>query len=192
MLGFALSFFLMCTPAALLDFAAPKWKAAEEIRIDDAYKYVYQATRGGEHAAPSREGAKKWLDNEWQTLGLSLVHKEPAWEPLCPGGEIGRLNLRPFKESGGKADDVVDAFLASAADYRSETKAFTDAWTELGKRLKRKRIGKITHKEWLRLDAEMRGKGYPAIHHSEAYNKAYRPAYRIITLDEARRLIPSL
>ena len=29
-----------CTPTALLDFAIPKWKADENIRIEDAYKWT--------------------------------------------------------------------------------------------------------------------------------------------------------
>lgn len=192
MLGSALAFILACTPAGLLDLAAPKWKADESLRIDDAYKHVYQATRGSEHAAPSRAGAKKWLDNEWQALGASTTRTEPMWEPLCPGGEIGRLNLRPFKDSGGKVDELLDAFLGSVASFRSEPRAFVDAWAEVGRRLKKKPIGKITNKEWLRFDAEMKEKGYPAVHHSETYTTAHRPAYRILTLTEARRLIPSL
>lgn len=181
---------LACTPTALLDFAIPKWKTDKAMRIDDAYKYLYQATRGGEHAVPSREGAKKWLDNEWANLGAKVAN-EPAWEPLCPGGETGRLNLRPFKDAGGKADDLLNAFLQSSHEYKTEPATFIDAWAELGKRLKKKSIGKLDHKSWKKLDAEMKKKNYPAVHHSDEYNKAKRPAYRILTLEQAQLLIPS-
>lgn len=185
----ATALFLACLPSALLDFATPKWKADPSSRIEDAYKYVYQATRGGEHAAPSRDEAKAWLDSEWSSLGAAAAN-ENEWEPLCPGGEIGRLNLRPFKAAGGKTEDLIDAFLASAREYRGEPKDFTDAWAELGKRLKQQKIGAIDHRSWKRLDAEMRAKGYPAIHHSKPYESANHPAYRVLTLLEAQRLIP--
>ena len=181
---------LSCTTTALLDYAIPRWKADPNIRIDDVYKWTYQATRGGEHAAPSRDAAKKWLDNEWQTMG-DEPRRENEWIALCPGGEIGRLNLRSFKARGGKIDDILDAFLNSSREYRSEPKAFTDVWAELGTRLKKQGIGKVTHKEWQRLDGEMRKKDYPAVHHSEQYNKAHKPAYRIITLSDAQRIIPN-
>ena len=190
MSSLALSFLLLCTPAALLDYAIPHWKTETNFRIDDAYKWTYQATRGGEHAAPSREAAKKWLDNEWQTMG-DEPQNENEWIALCPNGEIGRLNLRPFKARGGKADDILDAFLASSREYRSEPKAFADAWAELGTRLKKQGFGNVTHKEWQRLDAVMKKKDYPAVHHSEHYKKTYKPAYRIITLNEAQRIIPN-
>ena len=188
MVGFALALVLACTPTALLDFAIPKWKADKNMRIEDAYKWTYQATRGGEHAVPDRDSARKWLEREWQTMG-DIPADKTVWVPLCPGGEVGRFNLRPFKARGGKTDEILDAFLASAVEYRSEPKAFIDAWTELGKRLKRRAAGKLTHKEWLRLDGEMRKNGYPAIHHSKTYSEAFRPAYRILTLRRAESLI---
>ena len=181
---------MSCLPSALLDFAIPRWKSDPNVRIEDAYKWTYQATRGGEHAVPDRESARKWLENEWRTMG-DIPPGENEWIPLCPGSEIGRLNLRPFKSRGGKQQDILDAFLTSAREYEAEPKAFTDAWIELGKRLKTKSIGRLTYKEWRRLDAEMKKKDYPAVHHSELYNKANRPAYRIITLLQAQRIIPS-
>lgn len=184
----ALVLFISCVPSALVDFAVPKWQADKSVRIEDAYKYLYQATRGGEHAAPDRESAKKWLDNEWQTLGTA-VSGEPSWEPLCPGGEIGRLNLRPFRDGGGEADDLLDAFLASARAYRTEPSTFRDAWAHLGERLKKKRVGDLDPAAWKELDAEMKKKNYPAIHHSDSYNRAYQPAYRIITSSEMRKLL---
>src|SRR5258708_9275920 len=116
-LDFAL--FRSCLPSALIDFALPKWKADKNVRIEDAYKWTYQATRGGEHAVPDTESARKWLDGEWQTLGKPAAN-EPIWEPLCPGGEIGRLNLRPLRAQGGKSDDLLEAFLARSREYHSD------------------------------------------------------------------------
>ena len=179
---------LSCLPSALLDFAVPKWKADKNVRIEDAYKWTYQATRGGEHAVPDEKSARKWLDGEWTTLGKPTA-TEAVWEPLCPGSEIGRLNLRPFKTSGGKADDLLEAFLASSRQYKGEETDFIAAWIELGKRLKKRSIGKLNHKEWLRLDTEMKVKNYPAIHHSETYEKANHPAYRVLTSTEMKQLL---
>lgn len=179
---------LSCLPSALLDFALPKWKADKNVRIDDAYKWTYQATRGGEHAVPDTESARKWLDNEWNSMGTA-VKDIAIWEPLCPGGEIGRLNLRPFKNKGGEPDDLLDAFLASSREYRTDGANFIAAWNELGKHLKKKTYGSLTYKDWTKLDAEMKAKNYPAVHHSETYNKAEQPAYRILTAAEYKKLL---
>jgi hypothetical protein len=74
---------LACVPSAILDLAIPKWKADKAVHIEDAYKWLYQATRGGEHAAPDEESARKWLDGEWQTLE-SPLKMEPEWGTTLP------------------------------------------------------------------------------------------------------------
>lgn len=185
-----LALLLSCLPTALIDFALPKWKADEKVRIEDAYKWTYQATRGGEHAVPDSESARKWLDDEWQTSdrlwGVQL------WEPLCKGGEIGRMNLWPFKARGGEQSNLLAAFLASSREYRSDGTNFIAAWNELGKRLKKKSYGSLNYKDWSKLDAEMKAKKYPAVHHSDVYNKANQPAYRILTLTEYKKLLATL
>lgn len=188
---FGLVFILACTPTALLDFAIPKWKADKAVRIEDTYKWLYQATRGGEHAAPDRDGARRWLDGEWSSLG-EPDKNEKLIDPLCPEGEIVRVNLRKFRSQGGTEVDILDAFLASAAEYRATESAFTDAWLELGKRLEKKGFGEITRTAWDRLDSEMKAKNYPAVHHSDDYNKLRKPAYRIVTKAEADKLLKQL
>lgn len=178
---------LSCLPANLLDFALPKWKADRNVQIEDAYKWTYQATRGGEHAAPDKESARKWLETEWVTL-KAAQENEKLWEPLCPGGEIGRFNLRPYRDGGGSQENLIEAFIASSNEYRSEPETFTAAWAELGRRLKKHPAGNLNLKAWAKLDAEMAARGYPAVHHSETYNKAAAPAYRVLTLAQAQKL----
>jgi len=177
---------LSCLPAALLDFAMPIWKADKKLQIEDAYKWTYQATRGGEHAAPDRGTAMKWLGAEWDSLTPELPG-EDVWQPLCPDGSIGRLNLRPFRAAAGGRDALLNAFLDSARLFKSEPKSFISAWSEFGKRLKREPTWRITYQDWQRLDAQMKSKNYPAIHHSDAYNRALRPAYRILLKSEANK-----
>ena len=183
-----IALFITCLPTVLVDFAMPKWKAEPTFRIEDAYKWMYQATRGGEHAVPNEATARDWLDGEWSSIGPPIV-KEVIWEPLCPGDAIGRFNLRPFKAAGGRADDLLEAFLASSREYRSDEKNFVAAWNEFGRRLAKKAAGNLNKKEWKRLDAEMRAKSYPAIHHSKPYETAKFPAYRILTLNEMHKIV---
>jgi hypothetical protein len=179
--------FLACTPTALFDFAIPKWKADNAVRIEDAYKWLFQATRGGEHAAPDAESARAWLMREWGSLGPA-GKDEPVWEPLCSGGEIGRFNLRPFRDRGGKADDLLEAFLASSSEFKSEPASFVAAWDELGRRLKKKTAGALTYISWVKLNDTMKPKNYPAVHHSDFYSKSASPAYRVLTFTQAKKL----
>lgn len=179
-------FFLACLPTALLDFAIPKWKADKNVHIEDAYKWLFQATRGGEHAAPDRDSAKQWLDGEWSSL--SSEPKEDLFEPLCKDGSIGRLNLRPFKAVEGTKDDLLDAFLNSAKNFDGSEASFRKAWQLLGKRLEKKPIGSITYAQWQKLDDEAKATNYPAVHHSRDYDEAEHPAYRVITKLEFAKL----
>jgi hypothetical protein len=186
----AAAFLLTCMPTALLDFAIPKWKAEEAFTIQDAYKYLFQATMGGEHAALERDIALARLEKEWSEMGDTPAG-ENEWEPLCPSGEIGRVNLRPFKRGGGKQGGLIDAFLASSREFRPDKDRFLAAWAELGRRLEKDKIGKLDQKAWQKFDAEMKERGYPAVSHSDEYRKAKRPAYRVITLEQVQLLIAS-
>lgn len=177
-------------PSALLDFAIPKWKADPNVRIEDAYKWIFQATRGGEHAAPDRESARTWLEGEWRSLGQP-DKSEPLWQPLCKDGSIGRENLRVFKADGGKMDDILDAFLTSSREYKETGTAFIDTWTLLGKRLKKHPSGELIYADWMRLDTEMKARNYPAVRHSKQFEDNDHPAYRVITGSERRKLKPS-
>jgi hypothetical protein len=170
---------LSCSPVALLDYAMAKWQVEAGFQIEDAYKWLYQATRGGEHATPDRQSASKWLEQEWALLQSAT--KDPVWEPLCPDGSIGRLNLRPFRDRGGSKDAVLEAFLDSSGQYRPEPDLFLEAWRKLGDRLKYEPVGRVNYREWQRLDAALKAKDYPAVHHSTEYKRANAPAYRILT-----------
>jgi hypothetical protein len=184
-------FILTCMPSALMDFAMPIWRTQPDMQIDDAYKWTYQATRGGEHAAPEREMAKRWLDEEWKTLS-GPIKDEPLWEPLCGDGSIGRLNLRPFKQKGGSAGDLVDAFVSGAKGFKGSEADFLAAWNELGKRLEKNEFDALTYTSWKDLDMVMKAKSYPAVHHSEPYKKALAPAYRILPAPEMKGLTGKL
>jgi hypothetical protein len=187
----AIALALACAPQALVDFALARWRADPAVRIEDAYKWIYQVTRGGEHAIPDEKMARDWLEQEWATIGEPRAD-EPLWQPLCPDGAIGRLNLRPFRARGGKIQDLLAAFVVSSRNFRNDESNFRGAWNEFGRHLKRHPRGKLIWRDWKALDRKMRAAGYPAIHHSKTYDEARRPAYRVITGEEARKLIAGL
>lgn len=165
-------------------------RAEPDLRIEDAYKWLVHATRGGEHAIASEFAARKWLDGEWATLGPPQPD-EPLWVPLVADGRIGRLNLRPYRAQGGAPEPLLAAFLASAESFDAAPARFRAAWKAIGRALKMNPQGHLTHAEWRRLDRAMRSQGYPAIHHSPEYEQARRPAYRVLTQEQVRRLFDS-
>jgi hypothetical protein len=162
------------------------WGRDPAFRIEDAYKWIVQATRGGEHAVLDEAGPRSWLSEEWAGLGSPLP-EESLVEPLAGG--IVRLHLRPYKARGGDKERLLAAFLASARDFRADPSALLGAWRQLGEQLREHPAGRLTAEAWVTLDDRLRSKGYPAMHHSASYEERHRPAYRVLTESGAQALL---
>lgn len=173
------------------DFFLARAASDPELRIEDAYKWLYHATRGGEHALDIETAARLWLEHEWAALEPPAAG-EPLWEPLSADGRIGRLHLRPYRQRGGDLPALHQAFVAGATSFDSSPGRFLRAWRALGRTLTRSPRGYLTGPEWRRLDRLLRAQGYPPIHHSPEYEHARRPAYRVLPGNEARHLIETL
>lgn len=149
------------------------------MRIEDAYKWLFQATLGGEHAVHDLKMVRDWLESEWKTLGKPAP-SEPLLVPLDPVHKLVRLNLRPFKAQGGTKAQVLALFVSSAKTFHGDRKAFVREWDTLRDRLQGSPIGRIDLAAWTRLDGETSKQGYPAIDHSAEYERAAKPAYRVV------------
>lgn len=176
--------------SALARFAWDSLRDDPAVGAVDAYKWLFQAARGGEHAAPSEAAARKWLEAEWATLGPPLPG-EPLVVRLRPDGAVVRLNLRPFKASGGDPDALLRAFLASARNFRSDPGLFVEAWRAFGGGLEGGGAAGIDGSSFAELDRASESEGWPARHHGPAYAAARKPAYRVLTGEEAARLDPA-
>ncbi len=172
----------------LLDFAIPVWAAEPAMNAQDTYKWLYQATRGAEHAVSDGDKAFAKLETEWNSLSLSF-DTEPLWQPLRPDGLIGRLHLRPIKNSGGSMQRLFEAFLASGDLFRGDRAFFVECWLGLGKRLEKNSIGSLSYNDWAAHEENARARNYPAYGHGELYKKAHQPAYRILITSEAKKLL---
>jgi hypothetical protein len=176
---------------SLISFSLDAFAADPETRIEDAYKWLFQAANGGEHAVLDGEAARVWLEREWASLGPASPG-EPLVVRLRPDGAVVRLSLRPFRDRGGQPGDLLEAFLRSARAVEPDTGLFRESWSAFGERIASQPLGPLNGREWQRLDAAMRAKGYPAVHHSRLYSSARHPAYRVLTKDEAGRLVRRL
>ena len=162
----------------LLDFCMAEWMRTPRMEMQDAYKFLYQATLGGEHAISDDTGPRAWMDREW--TGLGPPHKgEPEVQKLTPDGGVIRINLRPYRARGGDKEMLLAVFVASARKFRADKSDFVREWNALGSLLKRRHESNLTFREWQALDKKLRAKDFPALHHSERYEHAYKPAYRV-------------
>jgi hypothetical protein len=160
-------------------------KRYPDMESEDIYKLVHQAAMGNGHLFTDTAGAKLYLLNELDEVRADTT--EPLIEPLSPDGQIVRMNLRPFKARGGEADQLFDAMVRSANAFQQDPAKLARWWTEI---MDEAEYGTIpTDRTTLQqLFDSMKMAGLPARHHSEAYEVAYQPAYRVLLRHEAQQL----
>lgn len=157
----------------------PRWG------VEDVYKLIHQAAMGSEHAVKNTLAVHDWMERELATMGEGP--KEPLMDPICPDGSIVRIHLRPYIARGGSAFALVEAFIATANNFKGSMKDMDIYWAS---------ARQMAVDGDLPFDPEKMDKfvskahkaNFEAHEHSAVYEKLYRPAYRIIW----KELLPSL
>ena len=141
----------------------------------DVAKLCYQAARGAEHLLADPERARLYLLRELESTDASA--DMPLVEFISDA--VVRVNLAPWKAQGRSADELFDLFVATASfcgegeDLLPDYLAEAEAWVAASGT-------SVTLEAWRDFMAWYRAQGCPAVHHSEAYRLAERPAYRIV------------
>lgn len=147
------------------------------LQVQDLYKLLYQAVWGSEHAVGDAGEACTRLEREAAALGEGPV--EPVIEPISPDGHIVRVNLRPYLAGGGALPALLEAFLRTARSRRGSAEQFGQYWA-CAERMAWEGALNLAREELQEFFLEMAARGFPAVHHSEEYRRAYRPAYRVV------------
>jgi len=154
------------------------------MEICDLYKFLYQAEFGSAHAGLDSAMAAEWMNSEWDSANGSVVN-ENLVDTISPVGKMVRVNIRPYKLKGLSKEKLVRAFVKTAQNYKGDKRAFLKLWSfaeDMGKRIP------FTKKELREYMDKMKKLGYPAVHHSKVYEKAYGPSYRVISTRELETL----
>lgn len=156
-----------------------------EMQAEDVYKLAHQATFGPAHLITDEAAARRYLLAELG--GVAPDPGPPLVEPLADEPRLVRVNLSPFKAAGGDPEVLLRALVATAASVRGEAAAMRGRLDVALEVLQAR--GRAAEAERLKvLAAELEARGFPAGHHSEAYTRSYRPAYRVVRRD----LLPNL
>ncbi len=143
--------------------------------LQDIYKYFYQEHFGPEHAISDTNSVKKHLVSE-----LSLVKgSNKYYEPIGMKGEYVRVYLNTVTDGLISAEDLLNAFIASANEHRTPSSNWKRKWGTIVSIIKDENI-KIKGLEDNSMLTEAARKDQ-AVHHSKAYNEAYHPHYRIVS-----------
>jgi hypothetical protein len=152
----------------------PRWS------VVDLYKLIFQAAMGAEHAVPDEAGARQWLLEEIRNLGSGP--EEPLVDIISPGGAVVRVHLRPFVQAGKDVEQLLDAFLRTAREFHGSAQRLEtygrDAVQEATEG-----VFPFSADEVAAYMGRMKKNGFPAVHHSPAFEAEYRPAYRVVARD---------
>lgn len=175
----SLLFLGACAPKsdAIVPVLQAQLRRYPAMQIEDVYKLVYQDAFGNGHLITDAAEARAYLRSELDSVVADGT--EPLVESLSPDGSVVRVNLRPFKARGTDPKLLVDAMLASAPRLRPRPDAFEKWWQEIVDAAARGAIP-FDSAALRSFAAAKKAEGYPAIHHSDAYESRYHPAYRVV------------
>lgn len=151
----------------ILQFLFTHLDTHPQAEIQDAVKFLYQASFGSGHMIPDAAVSYAYLCRE--AVSISRDRDMPLSEPM---GNFARLDLAALQKISPKTLNAM--FVASAKDApqdKSDFIALLDAFLESNYFKKDQKLAYLQH---------YRNAGYPAVHHSDAYRAAYAPAYRVI------------
>ena len=150
------------------------------MQLDDIYKLLHQAALGPGHAVDNPAAARQRLDQELAALGEAPA--EPLQDIISPDGRLGRVHLRSYLATGGNPDALHRAFVETANSYPASPDKLAKFCGCLGDLAAAGGIP-FARENVLAYFEKIARDGYPAIHHSEAFRSAYRPAYRVVAID---------
>jgi hypothetical protein len=157
-----------------------------QMRATDIYKLLFQGVFGVGHIL--RDGARKRLEEEAESLDLDDHPSEPLIERVSMDGSMVRVNLRPYLRRGFPLDRLYLAMEETSKEQGSPEQ-FLFAWSVFHE-LAISGVIEVDGEELNSLHREFQREGPRPHHHSEPYRDAYYPAYRVVKRDQIEKIIP--
>ncbi|HIQ62240.1 MAG TPA: hypothetical protein IAA66_01475 [Candidatus Avichristensenella intestinipullorum] len=145
-----------------------------DLTLQDRVKRCYQRAFGAEHMMADEAAALARLRAECASLSAPGP-QETCFEPL--GNGLCRLHLRPALAAGLSVETIHRLFVWSAGRPRDGRADFDAALEALA----------VTDEARAWVDA-YRAQGCPPPRHSDAYRRAFAPAYRVVDAAFARAM----
>ena len=161
--------------------------------LQDIYKSCFQDHFGVAHLLADRERVKAYIEQE---VAMAEAFDEANYEPCGWQGRFVRVNLAVVRDGLLTADELTDAFMASAEFSSDEvTEAWIGEWHAILEVLRAEGLHEQLPDfaaDSARLE-QMLSEGRYVMHHSASFRDAYHPHYRIIhrSIFE-KRILPNL
>lgn len=154
-------------------------------QLQDIYKAFYQEHFGAEHMITDKEAARNYLDQELATMqdkrdGIYV-------EPIGMSGDYVRVYLIAVSHKILSSSQLLQAFIESAGEHKSPTISWATKWQAIVEVVDEVSPGLGSDDERaMLLQASLNNQ---AVHHSQAYNSAYHPHYRIVTREIFEKML---
>ena len=165
-----------------------------QARLLDVYKSCFQEYMGAEHLVGDTASVRAYLQQE---LNMTSLDDMQPWyyEPCGKSGNYVRVSLRAVKEGHISAEDLLNAFIASAnGGERPSVVEWARRWHQIINAIDLMELPMTNYEQDKLWIDEVLAQGKYAISHSPEYREAYAPHYRIVRRDifdrEIRPLLP--
>lgn len=147
-----------------------------ESQLQDIYKAFYQEHFGAEHMIADTAAVRNYLNYELDHCDDQMITL--YYEPIGMNGDYVRVYLNAVKDNIITPEQLLWAFLDSAKPQQHQSIEWTAKWQAIVEVIDEinPNFGTEEERELLRQASQQN----QAVHHSQAYNTAYHPHYRII------------
>lgn len=192
--------------AALESFVEQMYRKYPRATLQDFYKSNFQDYFGPSHIMASREQVIAYLNREVKKMmlerapavvvspvagtnahgaeQLQLAHAAKSYYDPCGWRHnYYQVSLDVIADGIMSVEEFADAFIAGGGQEPDVTPEWLDEWNEIKRVVKKKAPGvKGFSKDASRISSLIK-EGKYVVHHSDAYNQAYKPHYRIMRRD---------
>lgn len=155
----------------------------------DVFKMIFQAAFGAEHLLKDKEAAYAYFQKEYESV---LPKEEPLYEQI--GAKVYRVNLSGWKKRKLPSEWLFRMFVGSVekqADNKDGKQQTFWQYVEEAEAAVFEGVFSFSHQEFTQYTGEYKKAGLRAVHHSDCYRVAEKPAYRLVS-GEYIRILPVL
>ena len=151
----------------------------------DVVKLLYQSEFGPGHMVTDRDACLDWLKAEYADIRQEYGGQTGAGIPLTEdiGNGFARINLAALDTDALSLEELADWFIRSANCASGDTGRFSEKLEQLKNSYWDLPFA-FTYGELTDFLEKYKAAGCPAVHHSELYRLLYRPAYRVVKIQE--------
>ena len=144
--------------------------------LQDIYKSFYQDRFGPGHMISDTASVKQYLLKE---IAENDCTSTVYYEPTGSDGRFVRVYLAAVTDSLITVRQLLEAFVASVNQVKETSSDWASEWEEIVKLIRKNTLQVHDFEACLPVLSEA-AKECQAVHHSDAYNEAYHPHYRIV------------